>query len=146
MVCARWFCRNDRGGPASEGPTIVANDRSSAMRRHWWRRLSLSQADPCWHDASTKPASATGSSSEKAGRSEPRAGGKPEPTTLIWLEDEAALPHNEAGRLGKTPHGPTERYCRDDADDRLSAPDMPDAAPVPAPREGTRRTRRAPLQ
>jgi hypothetical protein len=33
------------------------------------------------------------------------------PTTLMWLEDEAHLPQNEARRLGKPPHAPKDPYC-----------------------------------
>jgi hypothetical protein len=58
------------------------------------------------------------------------------PTTLMFLEDEALLPHNEARRLGKAPHLPTDPYCRDEADDRMVAQAMPDLAAAPAPRDG----------
>ena len=35
------------------------------------------------------------------------------PTTLMWLEEEAVLPQNEAHRLGKPPHRPADPYCGD---------------------------------
>ena len=39
------------------------------------------------------------------------------PTTLMWLDKEAALPHNTARRLGKPPNKPSDPYCIGDADE-----------------------------
>ena len=34
-------------------------------------------------------------------------------TTLLWLDDDPELPHNDARRLGTEPNAPEDPYCTD---------------------------------
>lgn len=51
------------------------------------------------------------------------------PTTLMWLEENAELPQNDARRLGRPPHRPTEAYCERGGDDRNDDDDDHDREP-----------------